>query len=168
MKRKKVLAALLAGALVMSSAAFTNSMSVKAENRTLEDGLVASYDFNKKDLTNGVSEQGQAEAIVTGLGAYEQALTYEAGDTDKGQALKLGDYGLKLNQRDLGDDFSVSMWLKPNGDFAENEAVMFLGYHSPEKWLAVAGSGKSGIGPVNFGQTEVVTGSHLAGLVSEI
>ena len=141
MKRKKVLAALLAGALVMSSAAFPNSMSVKAENRTLEDGLVASYDFNKKDLTNGVSEQGQAEAIVTGLGAYEQALTYEAGDTDKGQALKLGDYGLKLNQRDLGDDFSVSMWLKPNGDFAENEAVMFLGYHSPEKWLAVAGSG---------------------------
>ena len=105
----------------------------------MEDGLVASYDFNKKDLTNGVSEQGQAEAIVTGLKAYEQALTYEAGDTDKGQALKLGDYGLKLNQQDLGDDFSVSMWLKPNGEFAKNEAVMFLGYHSPEKWLAVAG-----------------------------
>lgn len=139
MKRKKVLAALLAGALVMSLSAFPNSMSVKAENRTLEDGLVASYDFNKKDLTNGVSEQGQAEAIVTGLKAYEQALTYEAGDTDKGQALKLGDYGLKLNQQDLGDDFSVSMWLKPNGEFAKNEAVMFLGYHSPEKWLAVAG-----------------------------
>lgn len=139
MKRKKVLAALLAGALVMSSAAFPNSMSVKAERRTLEDGLVASYDFNKKDLTNGVSGQGQAEAIITGLSAYEQVLTYAAGDTDKGQALKLGDYGLKLNQQDLGDDFSVSMWLKPNGAFAKNEAVMFLGYHSPEKWLAVAG-----------------------------
>ena len=139
MKRKKVLAALLAGALVMSSVAFPNSMSVKAERRTLEDGLVASYDFNKKDLTNGVSGQGQAEAIITGLSAYEQVLTYVAGDTDKGQALKLGDYGLKLNQQDLGDDFSVSMWLKPNGEFAKNEAVMFLGYHSPEKWLAVAG-----------------------------
>lgn len=139
MKRKKVLAALLAGALVMSSAAFPNSMSVKAENRTLEDGLVASYDFDQKDLTNGISGQGQAEAIVTGLKAYEQALTYEAGDTDKGQALKLGDYGLKLNQQNLGDDFSVSMWLKPDGKFAKNEAVMFLGYHSPEKWLAVAG-----------------------------
>lgn len=139
MKRKKVLAALLAGALVMSSAAFPNSMSVKAENRTLEDGLVASYDFDQKDLTNGISGQGQAEAIVTGLGAYEQALTYEAGATDKGQALKLGDYGLKLNQQNLGDDFSVSMWLKPGGKFAKNEAVMFLGYHSPEKWLAVAG-----------------------------
>ena len=139
MKRKKVLAALLAGALVMSSAAFPNSMSVKAERRTLEDGLVASYDFNKKDLTNGVSGQGQAEAIITGLSAYEQVLTYVAGDTDKGQALKLGDYGLKLNQQDLGDDFSVSMWLKPNGEFVKNEAVMFLGYHSPEKWLAVAG-----------------------------
>lgn len=139
MKRKKVLAAFLAGALVMSSAAFPNSMSVKAENRTLEDGLVASYDFDQKDLTNGISGQGQAEAIVTGLKAYEQALTYEAGDTDKGQALKLGDYGLKLNQQNLGDDFSVSMWLKPDGKFAKNEAVMFLGYHSPEKWLAVAG-----------------------------
>ncbi len=34
MKRKKVLAALLAGALVMSSAVFPNSMSVKAENRS--------------------------------------------------------------------------------------------------------------------------------------
>ena len=31
------------------------------------------------------------------------------------------------------------MWMKPDGIFVKNEAVMFLGYHSPEKWLAVAG-----------------------------
>ncbi len=139
MKRNKVLAALLAGALVMTSAALPNSVSVKAEKRTLEDGLVASYDFNDMTLTNKITDQGQAEAVITKLGAYGQDLVYQAGAEGKGQALKLGDYGLKLNQPNIGDNFTVSMWLKPNDDFVKNEAVMFLGHHAPEKWLAVAG-----------------------------
>ena len=139
MKRNKVLAALLAGALVMTSAALPNSVSVKAEKRTLEDGLVASYDFNDMTLTNKITDQGQAEAVITKLGAYGQDLVYPAGAEGKGQALKLGDYGLKLNQPNIGDNFTVSMWLKPNDEFVKNEAVMYLGQHAPEKWLAVAG-----------------------------
>lgn len=28
---------------------------------------------------------------------------------------------------------------KPDGTLAENQNVLFLGYHNPEKWLAVSG-----------------------------
>ena len=33
------------------------------------------------------------------------------------------------------------MWVKPDGTFIDNQPVVFLGYHSPEKWLAIAGNG---------------------------
>lgn len=139
MKKKKLMAACLAGALVISSVIVPGQASVKAKGKSLTEGLVASYDFNDGKITNSVSGQGQAKVVVTGLGDYNGQPVFEAGDQDKGQAIRLGDYGLKLNQKDLGDNFTVSMWLKPDGIFVKNEAVMFLGYHSPEKWLAVAG-----------------------------
>ncbi len=139
MKKKKLMAACLAGALVMSSVIVPGQASVKAEGKSLTEGLVASYDFNDGQLANGIDGQGQAKAVVTGLKDYSGQPVFEAGDKDKGQAVRLGEYGLQLNQKNLGDNFTVSMWMKPDGIFVKNEAVMFLGYHSPEKWLAVAG-----------------------------
>src|SRR5699024_8812409 len=50
-----------------------------------------------------------ASAIVTGLNGYSGTPVYEAGK--EGKALRLGDYGLKLNREDLGDNFTVSLWL---------------------------------------------------------
>ena len=150
MKKKKLMAACLAGALVMSSVIVPGQASVKAEGKSLTEGLVASYDFNDGQLANGVDGQGQAKAIVTGLKDYSGQPVFEAGDKDKGQAIRLGEYGLQLNQKNLGDNFTVSMWLKPDGVFDKNEAVLFLGYHSPEKWLAVAGPEPAGSATCKF------------------
>lgn len=150
MKKKKRMAACLAGALVMSSVIVPGQASVKAEGKSLTEGLVASYDFNDGQLANGVDGQGQAKAVVTGLKDYSGQPVFEAGDKDKGQAVRLGEYGLQLNQKNLGDNFTVSMWLKPDGVFDKNEAVLFLGYHSPEKWLAVAGPEPAGSATCKF------------------
>ena len=150
MKKKKLMAACLAGALVMSSIIVPGQASVKAEGKSLTEGLVASYDFNDGQLANGVDGQGQAKVVVTGLKDYSGQPVFEAGDKDKGQAVRLGEYGLQLNQKNLGDNFTVSMWLKPDGVFDKNEAVLFLGYHSPEKWLAVAGPETAGSATCKF------------------
>lgn len=106
---------------------------------------VASYSF-EEGLSNSEGADA-ADVIVTGLGAYEGEVVYE--DGFKGSAVRLGDYGLRLNQADLGENFSVSMWLKADGTFPENQVLMFLGYHSPEQWLAVSGN-KSGTSNCKF------------------
>ncbi len=110
-----------------------------------EGSRVASYSF-EEGLSNSEGADA-ADAIVTGLGAYEGEVVYE--DGFKGSAVRLGDYGLRLNQADLGENFSVSMWLKADGTFPENQVLMFLGYHSPEQWLAVSGN-KSGTSNCKF------------------
>ena len=171
MKKKKLMAACLAGALVMSSIIVPGQASVKAEGKSLTEGLVASYDFNDGQLANGVDGQGQAKAVVTGLKDYSGQPVFEAGDKDKGQAVRLGEYGLQLNQKNLGDNFTVSMWLKPDGVFDKNEAVLFLGYHSPEKWLAVAGTGDGRkcnlqvLGPMEAATTRALDGQDSVTLI---
>ena len=110
-----------------------------------EGSRVASYSF-EEGLSNSEGADA-ADVIVTGLGAYEGEVVYE--DGFKGSAVRLGDYGLRLNQADLGENFSVSMWLKADGTFPENQVLMFLGYHSPEQWLAVSGN-KSGTSNCKF------------------
>lgn len=137
MKRKNLLSGLLAGALVLTSVAVPGiGKEVKAENYDLNEGLVASFSFDNGDLTDG---QGGADAsaVVTGLGAYSGTPEYVTGHD--GQGIQLGDYGLKLNRADLGENFTVSLWMKPDGAPADNQSGVFLGYHSPEKWLSVAG-----------------------------
>lgn len=106
------------------------------------DGLVGEWTFENETLENDVEGGTAASAIVTGLGNYSGTVTYTE-DRNGGKAVKLGDYGLKLNQQDLGDNFTVSMWLKPDGNISDNQSVLFLGYHNPEKWLAIAGDGNN-------------------------
>ena len=86
-----------------------------------------------------MTENDAASPIVKGLEAYTGDVSYQEGK-DGGQAVRLGDYGLKLNKANLGQNFTVSLWLKPDGTFASNQSVLFLGHHSPEKWLSVAGN----------------------------
>lgn len=116
----------------------------KAEMADPEEDKLAEYTFEESIADN---EGNQAAAIVTGLGAYNGEVKYEAGF--RGDAVRLGDYGLKLNKQGLGKDFTVSMWVKPDGTFAENQVTAFLGYHSPEKWIGVSGN-KSGSANVKF------------------
>ena len=99
---------------------------------------IAEYDFN-----NGIGEG--AKAVVTGLGAYEGEVVFDTGctgaETDK--AVKLGDYGIELSEKNIGSDYSVSFWVKADGSINTNSAVIALGYHAPEKWLAISGNSNS-------------------------
>lgn len=105
---------------------------------SLEDTLVASFDFNG-NLNNGVNGQAAASPLVTGLNAYNEDVAYGEG-RDGGQAVRLGDYGLKLNQEKLGTEYTVSFWMNSEDALAGNQVVMFMGYHDPENWIAISGS----------------------------
>lgn len=109
-----------------------------------KEGKIAEYTFEESIADNNSEE---ATAVVTGLGDYSGDVKYEAGF--RGKAVRLGDYGLQLNKKNLGENFTVSMWVKPDGTFAENQVLTLLGYHDPEQWLAVSGN-KSGTANCKF------------------
>ena len=142
MKHSKFISALLAGAMVFTSTSLPGDLQASAQGVDLDDGLVAAYSFDGETLAD---ERGgsDASAIVTGLNAYSGTPVYE--DGKEGKALRLGDYGLKLNREDLGDNFTVSLWLNWDGSVVYNQSVLFLGYHNPEKWLAVGGTEHDGL-----------------------
>lgn len=92
--------------------------------------------FDDNDLAD-------SEAVIgNGLARYTGELQYDA-DGLTGSAIVLGDYGLKLNRKNLGTDFTVSMWVKPRGILPTNSPILFLGYHDPENWLGVVGNNDS-------------------------
>ena len=140
MKRNKLISGLLAGALMLSTVLVP--AKVQAKNVDLESGLVASYSFDDSSLSSSTGG-ADARAVVTWKDAdtdeYTGAVTY-VDDRNNGKAVHLGDYGLKLNRQNLGENFTVSLWLKPDGSFSKDQSCLFLGYHDPEKWLAVAGN----------------------------
>lgn len=134
MKSKKFISGLLAGAMVLTSLTTFGVSEVKAAE---DDSLVAYYTF--ENSLDNVQGEDAATAIVTGLGEYTDGeIVYDA-DGFKDTAIRLGDYGLKLNRENLGENFTVSMWLKADDVFTENQVLMFLGHHNPEKWIAVSG-----------------------------
>ena len=137
MVKKRLLSVLLTGALVLGSV-IPHIPASAAEEESAEDALVASYSFDDETLNSSVTEGDAASAVVTRLGNYNGSVKYADG-RQGGKAVRLGDYGLKLNHQNLGDNFTVSMWLKPEGTIANNQSVVFLGYHSPELWYAIAG-----------------------------
>lgn len=75
---------------------------------------------------------GKAFAEYTGEIVYETGI--------KGKAVRVGNYGFDLNKKNLGTDFTVSMWVKPDGTFLENDVMLFLGHHDPERWIGVSGN----------------------------
>lgn len=135
MKRKKFISGLLAGAMVLTSVA---TFGVSEAEAAGEDGLVASYSF-ENGLVNDVGEVGDAAVTVgKGISEYSGDPAYEEGRN--GKAIRLNDnYGLELNQENLGDNFTVSLWVKPDGILKENEVIAFLGYNNPEQWVAFSG-----------------------------
>ena len=140
MKKRRLLSVLLAGALTITSV--LPSLAVSAEEEsvgTAETTLVASYNFDDGTLNNSVTEGDAAVAITTGLSNYTGTVEYADGREEGSKAVKLGNYGLQLNHKNLGDNFTVSLWLKPEGTIANNQSVLFLGYNNPEKWYAIAG-----------------------------
>ena len=142
MKRKKFISGLLTGALVLTS---VTGFGVSKVNAAEDDNLVAYYTFDGENLANSQKESEAAQPMQarastsTEMTDYTGAVSYDA-DGFKGGAVRLGDYGLRLNQENLGENFTVSMWLKADGTFAENQVLAYLGYHKdPENWIAVSG-----------------------------
>ena len=134
MKSKKFVSGLLAGAMVLTSVFTTGWTEAEAAE---EDTLVASYSF-ENGLANDAGEDGDlADTVISQMGDYSGEPVYEEGRS--GQAVRLGDYGLKLNKANLGDNFTVSLWVKPDGVLRENEVIAFLGYNNPEQWVAFSG-----------------------------
>lgn len=128
----------------------------------MEGFKVASYSFEDGLVNAEGAETDTASAVVTGLGSYNGEVAYDE-DGFKGSAVRLGDYGLKLNKENLGENFSVSMWLNSDSTFPENQVLMFLGYHDPQKWIAVSGGepGNGNSSLVKFwGKDDSVYTSH--------
>ncbi|SDI73534.1 Concanavalin A-like lectin/glucanases superfamily protein [Pseudobutyrivibrio sp. 49] len=140
MRKNKKYYGLLAGVMALALATpFVGYNIAKADK--LYDDVVAWYDFDGGALKN-IKGDSQAVAIVSGLGEYDGKVKFDANrdETKEGNSLKLdGGYGIKLNQQNLGENFSVSLWVKPETKLVENQSVLFLGYHSPEMWYAVSG-----------------------------
>ncbi len=112
---------------------------------------IAKFEFsgNLNDST-----KGNAASVYKGNIEYE----------DKGmvgKAVKLTGGGLNLNRNNIGDDYTVSVWLKSDQDFAaENLAMLFLGHHDKERWVSVATQGKGSTAKLWTYQVEDNQGGH--------
>ena len=82
---------------------------------------------------------GQATPLKIGLSNYTGETVYEDGRS--GKAIRLNGYGLRLNQTNVGESYTVSMWMKHDSILAENQHVLTLGHgnSSSENWLDVGG-----------------------------
>ncbi len=142
MKWKKLLSGVLTGALLFTSltpVSFAQETEPAREARSGEPVPVAEYKF-EDNLNNSMSENDAAAAVVTKLGAYTGTPTYVEGRRAGSKAVKLGDFGLQLNKKNLGKNFTVSAWYKADSTLAENQNLMFLGHHNPEKWIGISGN----------------------------
>lgn len=111
----------------------------KDDGISVDDFLVGAYSFDD-NTKNECDATGQDEAEASGksFASYTGEIKYE--DGIKGRAVRVGDYGFKLNKKNIGNEFTVSMWVKPDGKFPENHVMLFLGHHNPERWLGVSGN----------------------------
>lgn len=145
MKCKKIVSGLLASAIITTSV-FTGDL-VTANAATVGESMptpVATYTF---DGTLSSKEGTTATAYAKTYGAYSGDITYVAGrnaaitsDTND-KAVQLGSYGLELAEKNIGSEYTVSLWVKPDGTIANNMPVIALGYHTPELWTAISGDG---------------------------
>ena len=97
-----------------------------------EAKVVASLDFDEESI-------GSASAVVTKFADYTGTLSFEEGRV--GKAVRLNGYGLRLNQKNVGQSYTVSMWMKHDDVLKENQQILFLGHgdNSSENWLDIAG-----------------------------
>lgn len=140
MKLNKKFYGLMAGIMALALASPLVINMAKADS--LDDGIVAKYSFDNESLQN-LGGDNQATAIVTGLSNYSGTVAYTTGRSGSDKAIKTGDYGLKLNEENLGENYTVSLWMKPDGNTVANGAVLFLGDSNPERWYGIAGSNGS-------------------------
>ncbi len=96
-------------------------------------------DFNDGSI-GGASAAANANGSITD---YTGAPVFEDGGRT-GKAVRLNGYGLRLNRKNEGADYTVSLWIKHDGNLSENQQILFMGSGSPENWLDIAGGRGSG------------------------
>lgn len=133
MKFRKLLYAAFTGVMAVSTAFCVQAVTALAQEP--DPVPLAYYDFN-----DGMTEGPRA--IVTGLSDYKGDVTFARGRSaeEADQAIELGEYGLKMNQKNIGESYTISLWVKPDAPITDNSPILFLGYHSPEKWVALSGN----------------------------
>ncbi len=114
---------------------------LKNDAASMDTYLVASYNFDDGSLNSQKEGASAATAKTRELVSdYTGAISYDENGRS-GKAVRLGDYGLDLNQKNLGNDFTVSAWVKPDGTFDENQIMLFLGCGETgkERWTGISG-----------------------------
>lgn len=144
MRLKKIVSGLLASALVATSVFTGSATAVKAEDAP--ETPKYSFDFNREDLNTTVTSDNALSIVKAGNEAstatpvYAEGRTGQAGD----KSVKLGDYALSM-PGNIGENYTVNVWMKPNVSKIEgNHAIFLLGASSPEEWIAFAGSNTEG------------------------
>ena len=84
-----------------------------------DERIVASLNFDDETV-------GDASAVTKSWADYTGDITYAEGRT--GKAIQLDGYGLRLNQKNVGAEYTVSMWMKHDSVLAENQQILFLGF----------------------------------------
>ncbi len=133
---KKVLGAALASTMVVTGVPGINT-EVKADTSAVPEA-VSSYDLDG-ELPGG------AEPIITGLKKYSGEVTYGEGHTgkEKDKAVLLGDYGIRLPDKNIGSAYTVSFWEKATDKPENNSPIIFIGHNDPEEWVAMSGTGSA-------------------------
>ncbi len=102
------------------------------------DSLVKKYTF-ENDLNGADMQKLHNDGIYNGSAVY--------GDGKYGKGILLGDYGLKLNVGELGEDYTISMWVNPSSEVLNYSSLLFLGTPkgAAEQWVSLTGDGNGGI-----------------------
>lgn len=155
MKYKKIVSGLLACAMVVTSVFTGNVTTAKAAEQPTP---VATYDFNTKgdqvspDLGTGVKAQSSADGKSDVLPEYKRDLIkYVTGRSGKAGDYAVdtqGKHGLILPEKQLGDNYTVSFWVKPT-DISKGHwatSLLFVGRHTTnqEKWVSIATRNNTG------------------------
>lgn len=132
---KKFLGAALAFAMAANGVPGMSVDAKAASDQAIPEPK-SQYDFD------GTMPEG-AKTITTGLKAYNGATVYGEGHTGKegDKAILLGDYGVELPDKNIGNNYTVSFWEKATTAPVSNSPVIFLGYNDPEEWVAMSGEG---------------------------
>lgn len=143
MKLKKLVSGLLMGAMVATSIqvpAAVSGAEVELNEATVpSEGLVASYTFDDT-LADAKNPESLPTMFGQSFAAYDGAPKYAEGKNNK--ALDLDGYGIQLNRPNVGENYTVSLWMKADTALDNNQILVALGHHNPENWFAL--SGKSG------------------------
>lgn len=109
---------------------YTLTLNVDMSSFSLADDIIYSYGF--EDKTDGAYAVTKAVSPVT---VENPTYTYDTGKN--GKAIKLnGTYGLKLaNGKKLGDNYTISFWMKPDKLNGAVDPILAGGTFTPQYWF---------------------------------